>query len=444
MSETQLSGKAFSIHPDTQYVNHLIIDLSSGERYIVDKDSFEVLNKPIKANLSDADIQTLANTIFITERAAASPIEVEWAKTDGQILILNSRPLTTHPLPPIFEKAWTRFMPLFCAEYAYHGEKKLSQLTKNTVDYEPIFVNEPKQGTSIYYVMNDPVKDVWPLIDYFTSKPEEFHAICDKYLEESKALRSYLKQGAVDFAELLTRTEKLWSFLIIVVIVGKHGEKAAETLSERALQVRAQTDADVYQADDALFEAAKRLLPEHEDLIPLLTSEEIISKHLPNEAEITLRRTGYVYCKGKLYSGWTKARFAEMVQGEFIEEELNDQASALTIKGSIAHSGIARGNVRIVNSKEQMVEFKNGEILVSWMTTPEFMSILPLASAIVTDEGGITCHAAIVARELKKPCIIGTKIATSRLKNGDFVEVDADKGEVRIIERGKDEKEIIG
>jgi pyruvate,water dikinase len=57
------------------------------------------------------------------------------------------------------------------------------------------------------------------------------------------------------------------------------------------------------------------------------------------------------------------------------------------------------------------------------------------ASAFITDEGGITCHAAIVARELKKPCIIGTKIATQVLKDGDEVEVDAERGIVRIIKR---------
>lgn len=55
------------------------------------------------------------------------------------------------------------------------------------------------------------------------------------------------------------------------------------------------------------------------------------------------------------------------------------------------------------------------------------------ASAIVTDDGGITCHAAIVARELKTPCVVGTKIATHVLKDGDMVEVDADKGSVRIV-----------
>jgi pyruvate,water dikinase len=67
------------------------------------------------------------------------------------------------------------------------------------------------------------------------------------------------------------------------------------------------------------------------------------------------------------------------------------------------------------------------------MTRPEFVPLMKKAIAIVTDEGGITCHAAIVSRELKKPCIIGTKVATQVLKDGDMVEVDANSGIVRIL-----------
>ncbi len=71
------------------------------------------------------------------------------------------------------------------------------------------------------------------------------------------------------------------------------------------------------------------------------------------------------------------------------------------------------------------------------MTTPDFIPAMKKASAIITDEGGITCHAAIVSRELKKPCIIGTTNATKILRNGDSVEVDANNGIVKILERSE-------
>jgi pyruvate,water dikinase len=78
-------------------------------------------------------------------------------------------------------------------------------------------------------------------------------------------------------------------------------------------------------------------------------------------------------------------------------------------------------------------KFVEGDVLVTTMTHPEFLSVMKQASAIVTDEGGITCHAAIVARELGKPCIIGTKIGTKVFKDGDMVEVDAERGVVKKI-----------
>lgn len=69
------------------------------------------------------------------------------------------------------------------------------------------------------------------------------------------------------------------------------------------------------------------------------------------------------------------------------------------------------------------------------MTVPKFIEIMKKASAIVTDEGGITCHAAIVSRELKIPCIVGCKNITKELKDGDMIEVDADKGKIRILSK---------
>ncbi len=104
------------------------------------------------------------------------------------------------------------------------------------------------------------------------------------------------------------------------------------------------------------------------------------------------------------------------------------------LKGQIAYKGKAKGVARVVLSIDGAgVEFNEGDILVSINSNPHLMHLIKKCSAIVTDEGGLTCHAAIVSRELKKPCIMGTKYATRFLKTGDSVEVDADKGVVRII-----------
>ncbi len=102
-------------------------------------------------------------------------------------------------------------------------------------------------------------------------------------------------------------------------------------------------------------------------------------------------------------------------------------------KGTIAQKGKAIGKVKIVTRRDQTEGFEDGMILVAYETTPDIIFAMQKSAAIVTDFGGLTSHAGIVARELKKPCIVGTKIATKVLKDGDIVEVDANTGTVRII-----------
>jgi phosphohistidine swiveling domain-containing protein len=105
------------------------------------------------------------------------------------------------------------------------------------------------------------------------------------------------------------------------------------------------------------------------------------------------------------------------------------------IQGVCASPGTARGRARVeLNAQILNRTIKPGEILVTSQTTPEFAPAIKKAAAIVTDEGGITSHAAIVSRELTKPCVIGAKFATEILKTGDLVEVDANHGIVRRVE----------
>jgi len=105
------------------------------------------------------------------------------------------------------------------------------------------------------------------------------------------------------------------------------------------------------------------------------------------------------------------------------------------LKGQIACPGNITGRVKIIHGVWDFKNFQTGDILVTSMTRPEFMPIIHKAKAIITDEGGITCHAAIISRELNIPCIIGTKIATKILKSGDLVEINDQEKIVKIIKR---------
>lgn len=116
------------------------------------------------------------------------------------------------------------------------------------------------------------------------------------------------------------------------------------------------------------------------------------------------------------------------------EQTLAPQASSSQIvKGNCASKGRVTGKVRVLLNASENDHLEDGEVLVTFMTSPDFMSAVRRCSAIVTNLGGITSHAAIISRELGIPCIVGTKNATEALKTGVMVEVDADKGEVKIL-----------
>ncbi len=100
------------------------------------------------------------------------------------------------------------------------------------------------------------------------------------------------------------------------------------------------------------------------------------------------------------------------------------------VQGLAASSGRASGAVRVLSSPDQGDQFHDGEVLVAKMTSPDWVPLMRRASALVTDGGGITCHAAIVSRELGVPCVVGARVATTVLRDGEVVTVDGTKGVV--------------
>lgn len=150
--------------------------------------------------------------------------------------------------------------------------------------------------------------------------------------------------------------------------------------------------------------------------------------------EIRARKNGYA---SHLENGETKIVTGNKAD-ELKELVREDTTDVKEIKGNIANKGKVTGIVRIISFtakdySEQVAAFKDREILVTGMTRPQIVHLCKKAAAIVTDEGGITSHAAVVSREFGIPCIIATHNATRILKTGDLVEVDADQGVVRKI-----------
>ena len=117
------------------------------------------------------------------------------------------------------------------------------------------------------------------------------------------------------------------------------------------------------------------------------------------------------------------------------------ESGKIILKGLAASPGLASGPVRLYKEEESLDVVKKGDILVTVMTSPDMVPAMTRAAAIITDEGGMTCHAAIVARELGTPCIVGAKEATTMLKDGMVVTVDGARGVVIEGELEKKEEE---
>ncbi len=182
---------------------------------------------------------------------------------------------------------------------------------------------------------------------------------------------------------------------------------------------------------DEVYKYIKKKYPRYKNIDYYLAEELITGKKI-NPSELNNRKKFYVQLTRKkrnwLYMG--KKALTVLKREKFVKEKV---ASIKEFKGFPAYSGKVLGEVVIVKKLSDFKKETIGKIIISPMTIPQFVPYLKNVKAIVTDEGGINCHAAISAREFKIPCIVGTKIATKVLKDDDFVEMDANKGIIKII-----------
>lgn len=163
------------------------------------------------------------------------------------------------------------------------------------------------------------------------------------------------------------------------------------------------------------------------EIVELAKLADKLQKHyyFPQDAE-------WAKEKGKLYLIQTRpvttiaqtARTTKSDKGEF------KIAEAPILTGSPASPGIGTGPVKILKSPKEIGKIAKGDILVAPMTSPDYVPAMKKSSAIITDQGGQTSHAAIVSRELGIPCIVGTETATKILKDGEIVTVNGESGQV--------------
>lgn len=212
--------------------------------------------------------------------------------------------------------------------------------------------------------------------------------------------------------------------------IKKHLEKLV-IMGDLKLQIHKNAEAFTSDNNIEKYVSEKYKIPLR--LVRAMRKSEILSalrgKIIVKNTKLEKRLEGCVFIKenkkwflhtGKKFQYWKE---------KIYKDNLNKK-----IIGKVAYPGQVKGRVVKHTSWSKTTEINKNDILVTGMTNPQMIPLLKKAVAIITDEGGITCHAAIISRELKIPCIVGTKNATQILKNGDMIEVNANKGVIKKLE----------
>ena len=209
-------------------------------------------------------------------------------------------------------------------------------------------------------------------------------------------------------------------------------EREGLVIPKSLYDLRDRTQNCVIESDRLVRSSLEQIFPDAKEYIEVISGAEIASGKLPSINVLEARQRHFILSNGEL----SPDADYEEIESEFnIEIEKPFVTETDLITGQVGYAGTARGIVRTLYSMKQMNKVQERDILVAPMTLPDILPAMKLAAAFITDEGGVMCHAAIVAREMKKPCVIGTKFATQILHDGDLVEVDADNGVVRIVKR---------
>lgn len=171
-----------------------------------------------------------------------------------------------------------------------------------------------------------------------------------------------------------------------------------------------------------------------EEVMQLAKWAMVIEDHYKKPMDIEWAKDGVL---NKLYIVQARPETVHAEKnGKILEEYILERKSEVLLTGTAIGTKIGKGWVKILESVKDINQFKEGEVLVAKMTDPDWVPIMKKASAIVTESGGRTCHAAIVSRELGIPCVVGAVRAREILENGQGVTVSSAEGEEGKVYRG--------
>lgn len=438
-----------------------------------------------KANmqaLTDKQIHELAELIIKIENHYSFPVDIEWALAESpepaegkKFFIVQSRPITTLSEDSKKNKNITDHDQSI-EEYEFHAtaseisilhyDMLISKEAYGQVDYVMLYKNNVLRA----YLSKNGIEECFNLSKKLLDD-NFFYDFIAKSMELNQKLMNYVP-AILTNKNIIHEWHLYLKFITYYFEIYRYYEQPFQQALEESILSYISADKLIEILTDKKFHNIKnKILKKH--LERLIQMGEIKLKLHENSEKLFTDKSfqKYVSEKNNIPIEYAEAmrvdEFENALKGDlvvsinelgqrlkkcvFIKE--NNEWKLLTgknfdywqkriqpktgnlIKGQPAHKGKVTGRVVIHLSWTGITELKHGDILVTGMTNPQMITQIKKAAAIITDEGGITCHAAIISRELKIPCITGTKIATQVLKDGDLVEVDANEGIVKILKK---------
>jgi phosphohistidine swiveling domain-containing protein len=293
-------------------------------------------------------------------------------------------------------------------------------LTLPKKDHAEALVNHQKK---YFWIYNSYAKGQVLAVEYFRNELEKVAQTnfretlkeIEKYVDEIKER----KQSITSSLNLSTEDRELV----------RHMTHFAQLLDERKMtNFKADHYIELFVQE---FSKRNGLSP---DELKMLLPEELADSLKIDYSEVTKKREEcFVVICSDTSIHYVEGRAAHVIAQEF---DSNAPSEGAVIQGTVASTGNVRhfrGTAKIVLSIREISKVSEGDVLITTMTSPDFVIGMKKAGAIITDIGGILSHAAIVSREFGKPCIVGTEIATKTIKDGDVVELHCAKGVVRIV-----------
>ncbi len=344
-----------------------------------------------------------------------------------------------------YKKAFSRDFSLVSLEIWWRGEVKNEKIwTRERQPFLPYIVFEKKKDTvdSFY----DPRGISWIkhlLLERINDDKNFLFYLEKNFFEGFSLLKNIFDvRSRLNHSELcnyfhLYEKNYIWFEAVWWLWDMTGSELKGVILPETLKQLRENTQDFVPKSEQLIKNSLENIYSEISNYIKVLRISEIEKNQIPDVSEFIKREQGYYFTDDKLFVGSNYRDIERMYNLKF--EKINTDNISNFI-GEVAYKGKVSGRVKLILSLKNINKVEDGDVLVSTMTLPDFFPAIKKAVAIITDEGGLLSHAAIIARELKKPCIIGAKIAVQVLKDGDLVEVDADNGIVKILKRAVESK----